>query len=88
MKSIQAEYKKESKKISIKKGAEQEDWVSVCQRFNDDVTRISDVAEIKDYTGLFECFDDNNKSFFYLVKENKALFKKKRRHFLDNIGLD
>ncbi len=88
MKSIQAEYKEASKKISIKKGAKQEDWVLVCQRFNDDVSRICDVTEVEDYTGLFECFDDNNDSSFYLVKEDKALYRKKRRHFFNNLGID
>ena len=88
MKSIQAEYKEESKKISIKKSAKQEDWVLVCQKFNDDVSRICDVTQVEDYTGLFECFDDNNNRFFYLVKEDKALYQVKRRRFFDNIGLD
>ncbi|MCK5313028.1 MAG: hypothetical protein KAJ62_13010, partial [Desulfobacteraceae bacterium] len=71
MKSIQAEYKEESKDISIKNGAKQESWVLVCQQFNDDVARICDVTQVEDYTGLFECFDDNNNRFFYLVKEDK-----------------
>ena len=88
MKSIQAEYDEASKNISIKKGAKQEDWVLVCQQFNDDVARICDVTKVKDYTGLFECFDDNNNRLFYLVKEDKTLYRKKRRHFFDNLGID
>ena len=88
MKSIQAEYDEASENISIKKGAKQEDWVKVCQKFNDDVTRICAVTQPEDYTSLFECFDDNNNRFFYLVKEDKALYRKKRRHFFDNLGLD
>ena len=88
MKSIQAEYKEASKNISIKKGAKQEDWVLVCQRFNDDVARICDVTKIEDYTGLFECFDDNSNRLFYIVKEDKALYRTKRQHFFDNLGID
>ena len=88
MKSIQAEYEKASKSISIKKGAKQESWVLVCQQFNDDVARICDLTTVEDYTGLFECFDDNNNCVFYLVKEDKALYRKKRRHFFDNLGID
>lgn len=88
MKSIQAEYNEASKEISIKKDSKVEDWVSVCRRFNDDVSRICDVTGIDDYTGLFECFDDKNKKHCYLVREDKALHRMKRRHFYDNLGLD
>lgn len=87
MKSIQAEFNKKSGKISIKEGAGEESWISVCEKFNDDVSRICDVTDIKDYTGLFECFDDKNKSFFYLVREDKDLYRLKHKRFLKNIGL-
>lgn len=88
MKSIQAEYNEASKAINIKEGAKTEDWVSVCRRFNDDVSRICDVTDIEDYTGLFECFDDENKKHFYLVREDKELRRMKRRHFYENLGLE
>jgi len=88
MKAIQAEYNEASKAITIKKDTEIEDWVSVCRRFNDDVSRICDVTDIEDYTGLFECFDDKNNKHCYLVREDKALYRMKRRHFYDNLGLD
>ena len=87
MKSIQADYEKESNKISIKQDAKEENWVAVCERFNDDVSRISDVADIEDYTGLFECFDDHNSPSFYLVREDKDLYRIKRKRFMDNLGL-
>ena len=85
--SIQAEYDKETGKITIKQGASQESWVAVCQRFFDDVTRVCDVTGIEDYTGLFECRDDHNAAFYYLVKEDKSLYRMKHRHFLDNLGI-
>ena len=88
MKSIQAEYDESSKKISVREGAEPESWVDVCRKFNDDVSRICDVTDMEGYTGLFECFDDANKGFYYLVEENKALFRMKQRHFRGNLGLD
>ena len=87
MKSIRAEFEEVSKKISIKKDAKEEDWAKVCQKFNDDVSRICDAREQEDYTGLFECFDDENKRFFYLVKEDKNLYRIKHKHFFDNLGL-
>ncbi|MFH2091692.1 MAG: hypothetical protein ABIJ31_04940 [Pseudomonadota bacterium] len=88
MKSVQAEYEETSKKISIKQGATVEDWAVVCNTFNDDVSRICDVSDQEDYTGLFECFDEKNNRFFYLVKEDKDLYRKKHKHFLQNLGLE
>ncbi len=87
MKSIQVDYDRESNVIKKKDDTQAEDWISVCRKFNDDVERIMDVEDQKDYTGLYVCFDDDNKSFYYLVKEDKALYRMKRRHFRDNIGL-
>ncbi len=88
MKSIQAKFDASSKKISILKDAKEENWIKVCERFNDDVSRITDVTDIEDYTGLFECFDDFNKPSFYLVREDKSLYQMKHRHFRSNLGLD
>lgn len=87
MKCIQAEFEETQKKITIKKDAVEENWVDVCTYFNDDVSRLCDVSDLKDYTGLFECFDDANKRFYYLVKEDKRLYRMKHRHFYDNLGL-
>ena len=87
MKSIQAQFNEKTKKATIISGAKQENWVTVCQRFNDDVSRVCDVTDTEDYTGLYECFDADNKPFFYLVKEDKTLFRMKRKNFLDNVGV-
>ena len=87
MKSIQVEFEKTSKKITIAKDAKEEDWARVCRKFNDDVSRICDVMDKEDYTGLFECFDDDNKQCFYLVKEDKNLYRMKHKHFFDKLGL-
>ena len=86
MKSIQAEFQKDPRTIKFKPGAEQEDWVKVCRRFNDDVERVCDVTDMGEYTGLYQCFDEVSKKFFYLVKEDRSLFRMKRKHFLNNIG--
>jgi len=88
MKSIQAEFDEKSKEISIKADAKEESWIDVCEKFNDDVSRICDVTDIEDYTGLFECFDDYNKRSYYLVNEDKTLYKMKHKHFLDNLGIN
>ncbi|MCP4118293.1 MAG: hypothetical protein GY737_23420 [Desulfobacteraceae bacterium] len=86
MESILADYHKDTNEITILEGAKQENWVEVCTRYNDDVERICDVTAIESYTGLYECFDDANKGVFYLVNEDKRLFKLRRKHFLSNIG--
>ncbi len=88
MKSIQAEYDESTQKISIKAGAKAEPWVDICKKFNDDVSRVCDAKDLKGYTGLFECFDDNNKRSFYLVNEDKNLYRMKHKRFLDNLGLE
>jgi len=87
MKSIQAEFEKTSKKITIKDTAKPEDWVAVCKKFNDDVSRVCDVTDQEDYTGLFECFDDQNNQFYYIVEEDRNLYRLKHKHFYDNLGL-
>ena len=87
MKSIQVDYDPKSKKVTMKKDTEKEDWVEVCHKFNDDVERIMDFEKFEDFTGLYVCCDDSNMPFYYLVREDKALFRIKRKRFIDNIGL-
>ncbi|WDP90925.1 MAG: hypothetical protein HUN04_14975 [Desulfobacter sp.] len=86
MKAIQAEYSKEPFEIKISENAEEESWPAVCARFDDDVERVCDVAEVPGYTGLYQCFDEKNEKTYYLVNEDKSLYRMKRRHFMDNIG--
>ncbi|MFO7885832.1 MAG: hypothetical protein R6U68_13530 [Desulfobacteraceae bacterium] len=86
MKSIQAQFDKSSNSIQIKKDAQQEDWIDVCEKFNNDVERICYVDDQEDYTALYQCFDENNREYFYLVKEEKELYALRRRHFLNKIG--
>lgn len=88
MKAIQAEFKEDPREIRIKADALEEGWPAVCRRFNDDVQRICDVEGIPGYTGLYRCLDEKNQPFFYLVEEDRELFRMKRRHFRDNIGLE
>ena len=86
MKSIRANYDRENQQATIQEGAKSEDWVKVCARYNDDVHRILDVKNIEGFTALYRCFDEDNREIFYLVSEDKNLFRLKRRHFLRNIG--
>lgn len=86
MKSIRADYDKENQQARVQEGAKPEDWIKVCTRYNDDVHRVSDVTYIDGFTALYRCFDNDNKEAFYLVNEDKSLFKLRRKHFLKNIG--
>lgn len=86
MKAIQAEVKTDPGQARIRDGAVQEDWPSVCRKFNDDVERVCDVRDVDDYTGLYRCCDDKNQAVYYLVREDKNLYRLRRKHFLDNIG--
>ncbi len=87
MKCIQADYDNAAQTFSVKKNAEEEDWVEVCRRFNDDVERICDVSDMNGYTGVYACYDETDTKVYYLVQEDKSLFRMKRRHFFDKIGL-
>ena len=87
MNSIQVDYDPELKAVTMKKKVETEDWVEVCHKFNDDVERVMNVENYQNYTGLYVCCDDYNNRFYYLVREDKALYRIKRKHFIDNIGL-
>lgn len=87
MKSIQAAYGESEEKITVRDGAKTEDWGEVCRKFNDDVERVRDVRDVGTYTGLYVCRDDADTCFYYLVEEDRALYRLKRKHFLDNIGL-
>ena len=50
MKSVQVDYDPQLKKVTMKKNAEEEDWVKVCHKFNDDVERVMDFEKHQDYT--------------------------------------
>ncbi|HCY85248.1 MAG TPA: hypothetical protein DHV36_08955 [Desulfobacteraceae bacterium] len=86
MKAVQAEYTTDPKEIKIKENAEIEEWPAVCRKFEDDVERVCDVDHIPGYTGLYQCFDEKNNKTYYLVNEDKNLFRMRRKNFLDNIG--
>lgn len=87
MESIEVDYDRKLKKVTMKKDAEKKDWVKVCRQFNDDVERVMDFEKYRNYTGLYVCHDDYNNPFYFLVREDKALYRIKRKNFIDNIGL-
>ncbi len=88
MKSIMVNYDKEKDTIEIRDDATEEDWVSVCDKFNDDVHKIQTISELGDYNRLYECYDDDNNSTFYVVEEDAALYKLRRKNVYKKLGLD
>ncbi len=86
MKAIMVEYDKDSGAIETDDSTQWENWSAVCKKFHDDVHRVRGVEDQGEYTGLYECFDDDNKKNHYLVQEDAKLFRIKRRNFLQAIG--
>ncbi len=87
MKSVMVTYNEDSDTILGHEGSESESWATVCEKYNDDVHRLRDVADMETFTGLFECIDDNNKRFYYIVEEDKELYRFKRRNLYKTLGL-
>lgn len=87
MESVRVEYAVDKDEVKRIEGEKPEPWVDICERFNDDVHRIRDISDMAPFTGLFECIDDENNSFYYIVEEDKALYKYKRRNVYKKLGI-
>jgi len=88
MNAIRARRSDDTGRIEPEPGAIDENWLDVCQHFNDDVHRIEDVAGSEKYTALYECFDDDNHSVLYLVEETEELKRVRRQRFRRHLGLN
>ena len=87
MKAVLAEYDADQGHPAIRPGAEPEDWLAVCARFQDDVERLQDAAaDLAPYTGLYACCDAQNRPTHYLVEESPQLHRIRRKTFLRNLG--
>lgn len=86
MQSVMVDYDETNDVITAKDAATEETWVSVCRRFNDDVHRLRNVSGMGKFTGLYECFDDDNKRTCYIVEEDEGLYRLRHKHFLEKIG--
>ncbi len=88
MKAIKVNYKTDKDIIEAGKGEIVEDWLDICDKFNNDVHKVRDVTDHEEYTSLYECFDDDSVSFFYLVREDEELYKVRKKHRFRSLGLD
>jgi len=90
--ALHVAYDRKSDTISSIEGAAPEEWVAVCERFDHDVHRIRDangreVAEKEEaYTGLFQCIDEANRDSFYLVFEDRHLYRRRHKSFYQKLG--
>jgi len=80
------DYDEKTDVITSKDAVKEEPWVSVCRRFNDDVHRLRNVSGMGNFTGLYECFDDDNTRTYFIVEEDEGLYRLRRKHFLEKIG--
>jgi hypothetical protein len=90
--ALHVAYDRKTDTISAIEGASREEWADVCERFGHDVHRIRDasgreVLEKEDaYTGLYQCIDDANREQFYLVFEDRQLYRHRHKSFYQKLG--
>ena len=86
MKALQVTFDRDKDDIAPVGDERAENWIDVCERFDDDVHRIRDVAEREPYTALYACYDEDNMPSYYLVEEDRQLDRIRRRVFLNKLG--
>lgn len=86
MQSLHVQYNKDDGTIAGIDNASPEPWEEVCERFDNDVRRITDVTDQAGYTALYACYDENNEAVYYLVEEDQTLIKLRRRTHLRKLG--
>lgn len=86
MQSLHVQYNEADGTIIGVDDASPESWEEVCERFDNDVRRIMDLADQAGYTALYACYDENNEAVYYLVEEDQTLTKLRRRTHLRKLG--
>jgi hypothetical protein len=86
MKAQQVQYDQGNDAIEPLDDQPEEDWVAVCERFDDDVQRVRDVHERPPYTALYVCFDPDNRPVHFLVQEDRQLNKLRHKVFYSKLG--
>jgi hypothetical protein len=86
MKSLRIDYNESDQTIETVKEAAPEPWDTVCERYDNDVHRISDVGDREPYTAVYACYDENNRPVYYLVEEDADLMRMRRKTFFDKLG--
>jgi hypothetical protein len=86
MQSLHVNYNDTDGTIARIEDASPEAWETVCERFDNDVQRIMDVADQAGYTALYVCYDETNQPLHYLVEEDQTLMKLRHRTHLSKLG--
>lgn len=86
MKAVLVRFNKDEDTIHTIKDQTVENWVDVCHRYDNDVHRLRDASEHAPYTALYECFDEDNQSQYYLVEEDHRLRQIRQKVFLSKLG--
>ncbi len=86
MQALKINYNAADQTIEAVEGASQESWEVVCERYDNDVQRIRDVSDRETYTAVYACYDEDNQTIYYLVEEDAALMRMRRRTFLSKLG--
>ncbi|MGD8835132.1 MAG: hypothetical protein PVJ19_09340 [Desulfobacteraceae bacterium] len=86
MRALQVHFDKDKDEITRIDDQEEEEWLKVCERFDNDVHRICDSEGQGGYTALYSCFDEDNIPSYYLVEEDRQLEKIRRKVFFNKLG--
>ena len=86
MKATLVNYDEATGSIQRQSASTAEEWLEVCARYHDDVHRLRSVSDQGEYTALFECFDDEDYKFYYLVEADVELKRHQRKTFHSKLG--
>lgn len=86
MKALQVTFSNKKDEIEALQEKTEENWIDVCERYDDDVHRIRDVASHEPYTALYACYDEDNLPSYYLVEEDRQLDRIRHKVFLNKLG--
>ena len=87
MKSLNVSYDKKTDRITPIENAKDEEWIEICERFDDDVQRVKFIEHPDGYNALYQCFDSENTPFYYLVQEDVQLKRLRHKVFYSKLGI-
>jgi hypothetical protein len=86
MKAQQVRYDQDADAIDSPEDQAPEDWVEVCDRYDNDVQRVRDVQDRPPFTALYACYDPDNRPVYFLVEEDRGLDRLRHKVFFSKLG--
>jgi len=86
MEAIQVDFDSETAAVTVTAEAAPRNWQDICESYDNDVHRVRDVDDHPGYTGLYVCYDQDNQPHHYIVAEDAALQRLRRRTFFKKLG--